>query len=228
MTQPVLALRALTRQFTQAGQSLQVLRGIDLQLQPGEQVALVGQSGAGKSTLLQICGLLDAPSSGSLQLMGQETAHLSEKQRTLLRREKLGFVYQAHHLLPEFTAEENVMLPLLIQGRPRAVAQQAAQEWLEKVGLSHRLDHRPGQLSGGEQQRTALARALVHQPTLILMDEPTGNLDPHTADSVFRLLLSLGQAEGAMPAMLMATHNLELASKMQRTIRLVDGKVAQA
>lgn len=218
---PALVLNQLVQTFKQGANSVNVLKGVSLKLYPGETVALVGPSGAGKSTLLQIAGLLEAPTSGQIQITGIETTGLAEKQRTLLRRDVIGFVYQFHHLLPEFSALENIMLPQLIAGIPYNKAKASANTLLGKVNLTKRASHRPSQLSGGEQQRIAIVRALANQPQLLLADEPTGNLDSKTADMVFEELLRLVKEHNV--AALIATHNPELAARMDRTITLVDG-----
>ena len=221
--QPALALHAVSHAFTQAGGNarLEVLRGIDLRIAPGEIVALVGPSGAGKSTLLHIAGLLEAPDAGRVIIGGQDCSDLGDHERTLARRQKLGFVYQFHHLLPEFTTLENVMLPQMIRGLGQRQARDRASELLRMVGLSERQGHRPAKLSGGEQQRVAIARAIANVPQLLLADEPTGNLDPYTAALVFEQLR--GIAKGAQLAALVATHNLDLAARMDRTLTLRDG-----
>ena len=221
--QPALALHAVSHAFTQAGGNarLEVLRGIDLRIAPGEMVALVGPSGAGKSTLLHIAGLLEAPDAGRVIIGGQDCSDLGDHERTLARRQKLGFVYQFHHLLPEFTALENIMLPQMIRGLGQRQARDRSSELLRMVGLSERQGHRPAKLSGGEQQRVAIARAIANVPQLLLADEPTGNLDPDTAALVFEQLR--GIAKGAQLAALVATHNLDLAARMDRTLTLRDG-----
>ncbi|HVU20850.1 MAG TPA: ABC transporter ATP-binding protein [Rhizomicrobium sp.] len=206
-----------------AGTTLEVFKNVSLTLRPGEIVALVGQSGAGKSSLLHMAGLLEAPSGGDVLIDGEAASSLSEGERTRIRRDTIGFVYQAHHLLPEFSALENVMLPQLIAGKSKAVAETEAKRLLELMGLSQRLTHRPAQLSGGEQQRVAIARGLANHPRVLLADEPTGNLDPRTAAAVFDLLVSVVRKEGS--AALIATHNLELAAKMDRALVLHDGKL---
>jgi lipoprotein-releasing system ATP-binding protein len=221
MSEIALELRGVTREFVQAGETLQVLRGADLLLKRGEIVALVGPSGSGKTTLLQITGLLDQPTSGKVIIGGRAVESAKDAVRTQRRLEDLGFVYQFHHLLPEFSAEENVMLPQMVKGVSKASARKKAAELLGELGLGHRLTHRPAQLSGGEQQRVAIARALANDPKVILADEPTGNLDPHTADQVFALLLRIAREKGV--AALIATHNHELAGRMDRTVLMEEG-----
>ena len=222
---PPLRLDRVTRIYKQAGRELMVFRDVSLTLVPGEIVALVGQSGAGKSSLLHIAGLLEAPSSGEVFIEGEAASRLPEKRRTELRRQALGFVYQFHHLLPEFTAEENVGMPRRISGDSRNVALAEAKRSLGLVGLSERTDHRPSQLSGGEQQRVAIARALANQPRVLLADEPTGNLDPKTADGVFEMLIKLVRSEGL--SALIATHNHELTRKMDRVLMLDQGLLVE-
>jgi lipoprotein-releasing system ATP-binding protein len=204
---------------------LQILRGADLVLMPGQSVALVAPSGAGKSTLLHMAGLLERPDSGEVYIAGKATAALDDAGRTALRRTEIGFVYQFHHLLPEFSALENVAMPQLIRGQTKQVAHSRAGELLTFLGLGQRLEHRPAELSGGEQQRVAIARAVANAPRILMADEPTGNLDPHTADRVFDTLLSLVRASGL--AALIATHNLELARRMDRRVTLREGQVVE-
>ncbi|MBV9528883.1 ABC transporter ATP-binding protein [Sphingomonas sp.] len=223
MSEPVLATRGLARSFTQGDVTIDVLRGVDLAIQPGEIVALLGPSGSGKSTLLQAVGLLEGGFEGSIRLRGEEAAGLNDEGRTRVRRETLGFVYQFHHLLPEFNARENVILPQLVHGADRDAASKRADGLLSTLGLANRLDHRPAKLSGGEQQRVAVARAIANKPPLVLADEPTGNLDEATADVVFGEFLNLVRGEGS--AALVATHNERLAAKMDRVLRLHEGRL---
>ena len=204
---------------------ISVLRGVNLSIPRGQVVALVAPSGAGKSTLLHIAGLLDTPDSGRVALNGQELSGASDRRRTEARRNELGFVYQFHHLLPEFTAEENVMLPQLANGAGKAAARARAEALLDRVGLSGRIDHRPSALSGGEQQRVAFCRALANAPSLLLADEPTGNLDPATSDTVFGVLMDLVRETGM--SALIATHNLDLAARMDRVLRLEAGALTE-
>jgi lipoprotein-releasing system ATP-binding protein len=220
---PALALNQIVQSFKQGTNMVDVLKGVSLKLYAGETVALMGPSGAGKSTLLQIAGLLETPLSGHIQIAGIKAEDLTEKQRTLLRRNGIGFVYQFHHLLPEFSALENIMLPQLIRGIPYKKAKESAYTLLETVRLTQRATHRPSQLSGGEQQRIAIVRALVNQPQLLLADEPTGNLDSKTADTVFEELLRLAKEHNV--AALIATHNPDLSARMDRTITLIDGSL---
>ncbi len=220
----VLAVAGLRRVFHQGEQTIEVLRGVDLSVAPGEIVALVGPSGSGKSTMLQAVGLLEGGFEGSIRIAGEEAAKLDDAGRTRLRRDALGFVYQFHHLLPDFDATENVVLPQLIQGAEPAAARARATALLAALGLDHRLTHRPAQLSGGEQQRVAVARALANRPALVLADEPTGNLDEATADVVLGEFLRLVRGEGS--AALVATHNERLAAKMDRVVRLHEGLLA--
>jgi lipoprotein-releasing system ATP-binding protein len=223
MNEPVLVTRGLKRSFTQGDATIEVLRGVDLAVAPGEIVALLGPSGSGKSTLLQAVGLLEGGFEGSIRLQGEEAAELDDDGRTRVRRDLLGFVYQFHHLLPEFNARENVILPQLVRGAEPDAARARAEQLLGTLGLSERLDHRPSKLSGGEQQRVAVARALANKPPLVLADEPTGNLDEHTADIVFAEFLNLVRGEGS--AALVATHNERIAGKMDRVVRLHDGRL---
>ncbi|HUE78587.1 MAG TPA: ABC transporter ATP-binding protein [Sphingomicrobium sp.] len=220
---PVLRTRDLHRSFTQADVTIEVLRGVDIEVRPGEIVALLGPSGSGKSTLLQAVGLLEGGFKGSIRIVGREAAELDDDARTELRREALGFVYQFHHLLPDFNARENVMLPLMIRGAETDEARTRADRLLSALGLGARLEHRPSKLSGGEQQRVAVARALANRPPLVLADEPTGNLDEATADIVFGEFLNLVRGEGS--AALVATHNERIAAKMDRVLRLHDGRL---
>jgi lipoprotein-releasing system ATP-binding protein len=217
----VLAVRGLRRSFRQGGVEIHVLRGVDLDVRSGEIVALLGPSGSGKSTFLQAAGLLEGGFEGSIRIQGEEAARLDNDGRTRLRRDALGFVYQFHHLLPDFTAEENVVIPQLVRGAGTAEARERAEALLGALGLGHRLTHRPSQLSGGEQQRVAVARALANRPLLVLADEPTGNLDEATADIVFEEFLRLVRVEGS--AALVATHNERIAAKMDRVLRLHEG-----
>jgi lipoprotein-releasing system ATP-binding protein len=221
----VLKLEAITRQYKEGEGQLEVFSGIDLSLRAGEIVALVGQSGAGKSSLLHIAGLLEAPTSGEIHIEGVAASRLPDAERTRIRRSTIGFVYQAHHLLPEFNALENVVLPQMIAGHSRAEAAKEGERLLTVLGLGQRLTHRPSQLSGGEQQRVAIARALANQPRILLADEPTGNLDPRTAGGVFDALISITRAQGL--AALIATHNFELASRMDRAFLLHQGKLIE-
>ena len=221
MSEAVLATRGLRRSFVQGDVTIHVLRGIDLSIKPGEIVALLGPSGSGKSTLLQAVGLLEGGFEGEIRLAGREAAKLDDAGRTELRREALGFVYQFHHLLADFDAVENVMMPQLVFGTEPDAARKRAADLLTTLGLGSRLEHRPAKLSGGEQQRVAVARALANRPPLVLADEPTGNLDEVTADKVFAEFLSLVRGEGS--AALVATHNERLAARMDRVVRLHEG-----
>lgn len=225
MTQPVLQLAQVARRYKQGVTSLSVLRGADFALFPGQSVALVGQSGTGKSTLLHIAGLLERPDEGEVYIGTQPTVHMPDDMRTALRRDAIGFVYQFHHLLPEFSALENIMLPQMISGLSRKEARERAEELLSYLGLAERAAHRPGQLSGGEQQRVAIARAVANAPGILLADEPTGNLDPVTADHVIGALETLVEQTGL--AVLLATHNMDLAARMDRRVTLKDGCVAE-
>ena len=221
MSNPVLHLRGLTRSFEQGGVRIDVLRGVDLSVMPGEIVALLGPSGSGKSTLLQAVGLLEGGFGGEIAIAGQAAQKSDAHARTLLRRDHLGFVYQFHHLLPDFNARENVVLPQLVADVPRDASEARADELLTALGLGHRLEHRPSQLSGGEQQRVAVARGLANRPKLVLADEPTGNLDEATSDKVLAQFLELVRGEGS--AALVATHNERLAARMDRVVRLHEG-----
>ena len=218
---PVVELRGLTRSFDQGGVRIDVLRGVDMQIMPGKIVALLGPSGSGKSTLLQAVGLLEGGFGGEIVIAGQAAQKSDSAARTELRRNHLGFVYQFHHLLPDFNAQENVVLPQLVAGVDKEDAEIRAADLLSALGLAERLDHRPSQLSGGEQQRVAVARGLANRPKLVLADEPTGNLDEHTSDKVLDQFLQLVRGEGS--AALIATHNERLAAKMDRVVRLHDG-----
>jgi len=222
---PVLRLERLERAYTQGDRRIVVLNGATASFFPGETVALLGPSGAGKSTLLHIAGLLERPDSGAVILNGVDCVTLSDNEQTRMRRMEVGFVYQFHHLLPEFSAMENVELPQLILGVDREQAKTRAQQLLASLGLEDRWDHRPAELSGGEQQRVAIARAVANDPKVLLADEPTGNLDPHTAERVFEELLRLVRDEGV--AAVVATHNLDLAARMDRVLRLVDGLLVE-
>jgi lipoprotein-releasing system ATP-binding protein len=223
--QPALFLSQVQRRYAQAEGALEILRGADLAIWPGEIVALVAPSGTGKSTLLHVAGLLEKPDGGEVYVGAEPTALMDDGERTRLRREAIGFVYQSHHLLPEFSALENVVLPQMIRGLPRPEARARATELLGFLGLGHRLDHRPAELSGGEQQRVAIARAVANAPRLLLADEPTGNLDPHTAGHVFQTLVALVRASGL--AALIATHNMELAARMDRRVTIREGLIEQ-
>ncbi|MBM7060979.1 lipoprotein-releasing ABC transporter ATP-binding protein LolD [Pseudomonas sp. UL073] len=224
--QVVLSCRNLGKSYDEGPQSVVVLDGLDLELCAGERVAIVGSSGSGKSTLLNMLGGLDTPSQGSVWLAGEQLSALSEKARGLLRNRQLGFVYQFHHLLPEFTALENVCMPLLIGKTPIPEARERAAVLLQRVGLGHRLEHKPAELSGGERQRVAIARALVNRPGLVLLDEPTGNLDHHTALGIQELMRELSSSSDT--AFLVVTHSPELAGQMDRILRLEDGKLVAA
>ena len=222
----VLRLDRVARRYVQGDVTLEVFSDISLAIARGELVALLGQSGAGKSSLLHMAGLLEAPSAGQITIDGLSAASLSDAERTRLRRDRIGFVYQAHHLLPEFSALENVVIPQLIKGTSRQDAEREATRILGRLGLGKRLTHRPAQLSGGEQQRVAIARALANHPSLLLADEPTGNLDPKTADGVFASLVDLVRDEGL--AALVATHNNELARRMDRALLLHESRLSEA
>ncbi|MFA7553555.1 MAG: lipoprotein-releasing ABC transporter ATP-binding protein LolD [Spongiibacteraceae bacterium] len=221
----VLACHDLRKIYHEGPQDLTVLDGINLSVNSGEQIAIVGTSGAGKSTLLNMLGGLDTPSSGRVTIAGEDVTHLSEKKRGVLRNRYLGFVYQFHHLLGEFSALENVAMPLLIRGEKIAVIEELAQAMLAKVGLAARAEHKPAELSGGERQRVAIARALVAQPQCVLMDEPTGNLDHHTKESIHELMLELNQQLGT--SFIVVTHDAALAERMDRKLILVDGQLSE-
>lgn len=223
MNEPVLSCQGIDKHYLEADQPLQILRAVELQVAPGEQLAIVGSSGSGKSTLLNILGGLDRPDAGEVRVAGQSLYGISERQRCGLRNRQLGFVYQFHHLLHEFSALENVAMPLLIAGQAVAEARERAAQLLERVGLGHRLRHRPAQLSGGERQRVAIARALVNEPACVLMDEPTGNLDRHTAEDVQHYLNELNATLAT--AFVIVTHDLQLAAQMGRALELVDGRL---
>lgn len=223
--EPVLQLKNIQRWFGKNETRVDVLKGVDLTIHAGEIVALVGPSGSGKSTLLHIAGLLDTPSGGDIFIAGEKASKARDRERTRLRQNYMGFVYQSHLLLPDFTALENVMIPQMLAGIEQKSAAAKSADLLKKVGLGHRLKHRSGQLSGGEQQRVAIARSLANDPKLLLADEPTGNLDPHTADEVFKLLLGLVRETGL--SALIATHNPELAAKMDRRVSVQDGKIVE-
>ena len=222
----VIECRNLVRTFSEGKLRVEVLRGVNMTLESGERVAVIGSSGSGKSTLLHCLGGLDIATTGDVRIGGSSLIKMSERERGALRNRMMGFVYQFHHLLPEFTALENVAMPLLIGGSDVAAAKRRAGEMLEKVGLEHRLEHKPGELSGGERQRAAIARALVNRPRCMLADEPTGNLDRKTADQVYQLMLELNRDNGT--SLLMVTHDLLLAEKMDRTLHLKDGVFTDA
>ena len=223
MSNAILQTKGLTRIYHQGDESLTVLHNVDLAINSGEIVALVGPSGSGKSTFLQTVGLLDKATSGSLTIGDQNIADMNDKARTLMRRQYIGFVYQFHYLLPEFTALENVIIPQMVAGTKRTEATEKAKELLASLKMDHRFDHRPGRLSGGEQQRVAIARALANNPKLLLADEPTGNLDPETSETVFELLIDLVRNAGI--GAVIATHNMQIAERMDRILELKGGKI---
>ena len=221
MSEPILSIRGLERSYVTGAGPLVVLRGVDIDVAPGEVVGLIGPSGSGKSSLLHAAGLLERPNAGRITILGRDCSDLPDRERTQVRLSTIGFVYQFHHLLPEFTALDNVALPLMIAGKSRAEARARAATLLGELGLAARVDHQPAQMSGGEQQRVAVARALANSPRLLLADEPTGNLDPHTSTAVFENLYELARRTGV--AAVVATHNLELARHMDRVFALRDG-----
>jgi lipoprotein-releasing system ATP-binding protein len=223
MTAPLLTARGLVKSFEHEGKRIEVLRGIDLTVERGDRIAIVGSSGAGKSTLLHVLGALDKPSGGTLDFAGQDVLRMGTAALADFRNRSVGFMFQFHHLLPEFSALENVMMPALIRRRPKREAQERAQAWLEAVGLTHRVAHRPGELSGGEQQRVALARALIGEPRLLLADEPTGNLDSQTSAGIHDLFDRINAEHGT--ALLIVTHNPTLAARLPRQLRMVDGQL---
>jgi lipoprotein-releasing system ATP-binding protein len=223
MSKPLLNVIALEKTFHQGGHDLTIFKDLNMNIVPGEIVALVGPSGAGKSTLLQMIGLLDTPTSGQVVIDGRDASKMNDKDRTVLRRTAIGFVYQFHNLQPEFTARENVIIPQMIAGRTKKDAGKRADQILDALGLGHRLDHRPARLSGGEQQRVAIARAIANSPRLLLADEPTGNLDPVTAGHVFDMLIQLVRSTGI--GAVIATHNMELADRMDRVLELKEGQL---
>jgi lipoprotein-releasing system ATP-binding protein len=225
MSDPVLSLRGLKRSYPSGGRTLEVLTGVDLDVYPGELVGLIGPSGSGKSSLLHAAGLLEKPDAGLIAIDGRDCAKLSEGARTRLRLGQIGFIYQFHHLLPEFSALDNVALPQRIAGQTKPAARARARALLEQLGLGERLSHQPAQLSGGEQQRVAFARALANEPLIVMADEPTGNLDPHTSTTVFDNLHQLCRSYGV--AALIATHNMDLARHMDRVFSLADGRLIQ-
>jgi len=223
--QPVLFLQGVERRYSQGDTALEILKGVEFGAWLGQSIALVAPSGTGKSTLLHIAGLLEHPDAGEVYIDGVATSNLSDIERTRIRRVEMGFVYQAHHLLPEFSALENVVMPQMIRGLSRKESEKRAHELLSYLGLKNRVEHRPAELSGGEQQRVAIARAMANAPRILLADEPTGNLDPHTANHVFETLRQLVRASGL--AAIIATHNAELASRMDRRVMIQDGAVVE-
>jgi lipoprotein-releasing system ATP-binding protein len=225
LSEPAIVLDAIERRYQQGDTTLDILQRADLSVWPGQSVALMAPSGTGKSTLLHVAGLLEHPDGGDVYVNGVSTAHLADSARTRIRRTQIGFVYQFHHLLPEFSALENVMMPQMIRGLTRAEAATRASELLSFLGLGERMTHRPAELSGGEQQRVAIARAVANAPSILLADEPTGNLDPHTAEHVFATLKQLVHASGF--AAIVATHNMDLAARMDRRVTLRDGLVVE-
>lgn len=222
-TETILKVEELTRIYEQGGESLSVLHNVDVQIKSGEIVALVGPSGSGKSTFLQTVGLLDQPTRGHILIGGQEIGAMNDKERTIMRRRFIGFVYQFHYLLPEFNALENVVIPQMVAGVARKQAEEKGKELLSGLKMDHRFDHRPARLSGGEQQRVAIARALANDPKLLLADEPTGNLDPETSEVVFELLIKLVRDVGV--GAIIATHNMQIAERMDRILELKNGKI---
>lgn len=220
---PLLNVVGLEKTFHQGGHDLTIFQGLDMNIVPGEIVALVGPSGAGKSTLLQLIGLLDTPSAGQIVIDGRDVSRMNDHARTQVRRDAIGFIYQFHNLQPEFTAQENVILPQMIAGKSKREARERADKLLSALGLGHRLDHRPARLSGGEQQRVAIARAIANKPRLLLADEPTGNLDPVTSDHVFEMLIQLVRSAGI--GAVIATHNMALADRMDRVLEMKNGQL---
>ncbi|WP_282008355.1 ABC transporter ATP-binding protein [Brevundimonas aveniformis] len=225
MSEPLLTIRNLRRTYVTGDKTLEVLKGVDVQVMPGEVVGLIGPSGSGKSSLLHAAGLLERPNEGEIRIDGEDVGGLDERGRTRLRLAKIGFIYQFHHLMPEFDARDNVALPMRMAGKSQAEARERASEMLGRLGLAERLTHQPGQLSGGEQQRVAIARALANQPRLLLADEPTGNLDPATSQTVFQALHDLVRETGV--GALIATHNMELAGHMDRVFAIKDGHLEE-